>query len=189
MTETLNPESFDFNDWFADANLPESSADIFTNAAVLGELAELQRRIATEAEIAEAEPTAGSKKSTLEDEYVALAEKFTASKVTVYVRALTTPERKEVRKAHDAAQKSTKEGDEVFILRILAKSIIGMKRPGGERVPAKLSLSDVKKLYSQIGETQVGVIYNAQLTATNGIPSVDADFLSKLSGVTAGQES
>jgi hypothetical protein len=189
MTEPLNPESFDFNDWFSDANLPEASADIFTNAGVLGELEELQRRIDTEARVTELEPTAGSKKSTLEDEYVALAEKFTASKVTVYVRALTLSERKAIRKAHDAALKAKQEGDEGYLIRCIAASVVGMKRPGQARVPAKLTVGQVKDLHKRIGEAQTAVLFQAFQQATNATPAVDADFLRRLSGPIAGPES
>lgn len=183
---SATPETFRFDDWFQDANLPESAADIFTNSAVLGDLTDLQHRIEEESAVVEAEPTVGAKSTLrkLEAEYKALAEQFMSSKITVYVRALTATERVAVRAEHDKA----KEANEEFIFRILALSIIGMKKPEGERVAATLTVDELRNLYSRIGDTQLTAIYNAQLTATNAMPTVDADFLRKLSGPANGPE-
>lgn len=188
---TQTPEEFDFNDWFGDANLPEASADIFTQANLLSELSDLERRIKNEAAVKEAEPTAASKSrlSELENEYVQLAQQFTDSKVTVYVRALPSSDRKNVRAAHDEAQKRDGESDAGFVQRIVAASIIGMKKAGEERKPASLSFEQVKDLTEKLGDMQIKAIFDAQATATNGIPRVDADFLRKLSGPADGQES
>ncbi|MDN4611954.1 hypothetical protein [Arthrobacter burdickii] len=184
------PEEFDFADWFADANLPEQSADIFTNAALLGEMADLQRRIDVEVRVQDAERTAASPaKDRLEDQWVALAKQFEASKITVYVRALTGAERKAIREAHDLAQKNDGEENSGFVLRCLAASIVGMKKHAGERQPVTLTLDQVTQLHARIGDAQIGAIHDAQLTATNGVPTVDADFLRKLSGPAAGPES
>lgn len=196
MTETTTPETFDFADWFADANLPESSADIYLNAGVLSDLAELQRRLDVEQLVAKAEPaekTVGSKSKksplkVLEDEYVTLAQRFEDSKITVYVRALTSADRKTIRAAHDEAMKAETEGNEGFTFRCLEASIVGLKKAGGERKPATLTLEQVADLYKKIGDAQLGRINDAYLTATNGIPTVDADFLRKLSGPAAGPE-
>jgi hypothetical protein len=187
---TTTPEEFDFADWFADANLPEQSADIYTNAAILSDLAELQRRIDVEVKVQDAEKTAGSPaKDRLEDEYVKLAQRFADSKITVYVRALTGTERKEIRAAHDKALKASIETDAGFVFRCLAASIVGLKKADGERKPAKFTQAEVEDLYARIGDAQIQAIHNAQLTATNGMPSVDADFLRKLSGPESGPES
>lgn len=191
------PESFNFSDWFADANLPESSADIFTNAAVLSELADLQRRMDVEERVEEglpAEETVGSrskktKLQELEDEYVALAQRFEDSKITVYCQALTSVQRKEIRAAHEKALKASVESDTGFIFRCLSASIVGLRKAGGERQPATLTQDDVEKLYERIGDAQIGAINDAYLTATNGIPTVDADFLRKRSGPATGRES
>ncbi|WDF34543.1 hypothetical protein PTW37_06495 [Arthrobacter agilis] len=197
MTTDTTPETFDFADWFADANLPESSADIYLNAAVLSDLADIQRRMDVETRVEEAE--AGEKElgskakktplQVLEDEYVALAKKFEDSKITVYVRALTSVERKEIRAAHDLAQKNDGEENQGFTFRCLAASIVGLRKATGERKPATLTQAEVEDLYKKIGDAQIGRINDAYLTATNAIPAVDADFLRKLSGPAAGPES
>jgi hypothetical protein len=193
MTETTTPtpDTFSFSDWFGDANLPEASADIFTNAGVLSDLSELQRRMDVEVRVDDAERTAGSKaaKRTLEDEYVELAKKFTDSKVTVYVRALPSTERIEIRAAHDKAQKEDGEQDRGFVFRSLAASIVALKRADGKRVPVTLTYKQVEDLFNLVGDAQIQSIQNAQLTATNAMPTVDADFLRKLSGPAAGPES
>lgn len=183
---TTTPETFDFADWFGDANLPENSADVYTNAALVGEIEDLRRQLDLEDRVDESERTIGSKRtSSLGDRYIALAKQFTDSRVTVYVRALTSTERKEIRAAHEEA----KEANEEFVFRSVAASVVGLKRAEGERQAAQLSVEQVRDLYARIGDVQIAAIHNAQLEATNGMPSVDADFLRKLSGPSAGPES
>lgn len=187
MTETTTPETFSFSDWFADANLPESSADVYTNGHLLAELTDLQRRISIEGRVVEAEATASSKKAktVLEDEYVALAQRFASSKITIYLRALTGERRTEIRAIHDAAN----EPDREFVFRQLAESIYAMSRADGPKVDAVLTVDQVRDLYLRIGDPQITLLYNAFRTASDGIPSVDADFLHKLSGPENGPES
>jgi hypothetical protein len=184
------PETFSFVDWFADANLPESSADIYLNAAVLADLADVERRLALEAAAVETEKTLGTQsKKRLEKEWAALAQKFEDSKITVYCRALTSVRRTEIRAEHDLAQKNDGEANQGFVFRCLAASIVGMKKAGGERTPATLTQAQVEDLYTKVGDAQIGRINDAYLTATNAIPTVDADFLRKLSGPESGLES
>jgi len=182
MPETLSPETFDFDEWFADANLPEESADIYTRADVISELRDLERRI----ELADAVEDAGentvSEKSAsaqLRDQYEKLAETFTSSKITVYLRALTGTKRQEILEVHNAAQKKdkNKETDAEFMFRLLSESIVGLKRAGGERKPMKLGQADVRRLYLQVGDAQIQVLRNAYLNASNAVPEVSADFL------------
>lgn len=188
---TQTPEEFDFNDWFANANLPESSADVFTRADLLGELKDLERRIKNEAAVKDAEASAAatSALTDLQAQYVARAREFMDSKITVYVQAILGTERTSIRAAHDKAQKESQEPDAGFVQRIVAASIIGMKKADGERKPARLTFEQVQDLTGKLGEMQIKAIYDAQATATNSIPHVDADFLRKLSGPADGPES
>lgn len=182
MPETLSPETFDFDEWFADANLPEESADIYTRADVISELRDLERRI----ELADTVEDAGEKtisekpaSAQLRDQYEKLAETFTNSKITVYLRALTGTKRQEILEVHNAAQKKdkNKETDAEFMFRLLSESIVGLKRAGGERKPVKLGQADVRRLYLQVGDAQIQVLRNAYLSASNAAPEVSADFL------------
>lgn len=182
MPETLSPDTFDFDEWFADANLPEESADIYTRADVISELRDLERRIElADATEVEAERTISEKSASaqLRAEYEKLAESFTGSKITVYMRALTGTKRQEILNVHNEAQKKNpkKETDAEFMFRLLSESIVGMKRAGGERVEATLSQADVRKLYGQVGDAQIQVLRNAYLNASNKAPEVSADFL------------
>lgn len=182
MPENLSPETFDFDEWFADANLPEESADIYTRADVISELRDLERRI----ELADAVEDAGEKtvseksaSAQLRDQYEQLAETFTSSKITVYLRALTGTKRQEILEVHNAAQKKdkNKETDAEFMFRLLSESIVGLKRAGGERKSMRLGQADVRRLYLQVGDAQIQVLRNAYLNASNAVPEVSADFL------------
>lgn len=108
----------------------------------------------------------------------------------MYLRALEKPERVKLRKQHEAALKSKTEGDEGFAIRSVAASIVGLQAPGQEtRTDVRMSVGQVKDLYSKIGEAQLTLLFQAQQTATNAAPRVSADFLQKPSGPDAGPES
>lgn len=189
-------QKFDFNSWFGNAALPVESADVYTRGDLVGRINYLGRRIEEEQRVAaagvEGEASLGEA-TTVEDlteEYTTLLQEFADSRVTVYLRALTKPERKAVRKAHDAAQKGIKEGDEGFVLRLVAASIVGLQAPGQtERTDVRMTLGQVQDLYTRIGEAQMSELYRAEETATNAAPRVSADFLPKPSGPAAGPES
>lgn len=179
MTKKLDPNTFNFADWFGDAKRPEESADVFTRGALVGEINALQRQIEEDDRAADVEASLGDETASEQEERLAeLLTQFLDSKVTVYVKALTPGERTAVRKAHDASRQP----DEDFVIRILAASIIGLRKPGGERTPASLSYGDVLKLAEQIGDAQIEALFNAYRQATSGLPTVDADFLQRRSG-------
>lgn len=188
-------KNFDFDSWFGGAALPEESADVYTRGDLMGRINYLTRRI----EEAQRVSAAGVEESSVgeenpveahEAELEALLETFAASRVTVYLRALEKPERVKLRKAHDAAQKSGIEGDEGFVIRSVAASVVGLQAPGQEsRTDVRMSVGQVKELYSKIGEAQMALLFEAQQTATNAAPVVRADFLQKPSGPDAGPES
>lgn len=188
-------KNFDFKSWFGGASLPEESADVYTKGNLVGRINYLTRRLEEAQRVAAAgveESSVGEENSTeeLESELVALLEEFNASRVTVYLRALEKPERVKLRKAHDAAQKGGTEGDEGFVIRSVAASVVGLQAPGQEkRTDVRMSVGQVKELYSKIGEAQMAHLFQAQQTATNAIPHVSADFLQKSSGPDAGPES
>ncbi|WP_066298832.1 hypothetical protein [Arthrobacter luteolus] len=196
MTISDAAKNFDFNSWFGNAALPVESADVYTRGDLVGRINYLGRRIEEEHRVAaagvEAEESLGDAPAAegLTEEYTSLLQEFAESRVTVYLRALTKPERKAVRKAHDAAQKGIKEGDEGFVLRLVTASIIGLQAPGqAERTDVRMTLGQVQDLYTRIGEAQMAELYRAEETATNAAPRVSADFLPKPSGPAAGPES
>lgn len=185
--------AFNFQDWFGGASLPRESADVYTRGDLVGRINYLTRRIEEAQRVAAAAPEEGalgeeSATEGLLDEYTTLLEEFAASRVTVYVRALELPERRKVRKAHDAAMKSKTEGDEGFVIRMIAASVVGVQAPGQDDVtPAKFTVPQAKELYTKIGEAQMALLFQAQQQATNAAPRVSADFLPKPSGPESGQ--
>ncbi|MET4059945.1 hypothetical protein ABIB35_001490 [Arthrobacter sp. UYP6] len=179
MTKKLDPNAFNFADWFGDANRPEESADVFTRNGLVGEINALQRQIEEDDRAADPEGSLGDEAVSANEEKLAeLLQEFLDSKVTVYVKALTPGERTSVRKAHEAS----KQPDEDFVIRILAASITALRKPGKERTPVSMSYGDILKLAEQIGDAQIEVLFNAYRQATSGLPTVDADFLLKRSG-------
>ena len=179
MTKKLDPNAFNFADWFGNTNRPEESADVFTRNSLVSEINRLQRQIEEDDRAADAEASLGDEAvSPNEEELAELLQQFIDSKVTVYVKALTPGERTAIRKAHEASGQP----DEDFTIRVLSASITALRKPGGTRTPANFSYGDVIKLVEQIGDAQIEVLFNAYRQATSGLPTVDADFLLKRSG-------
>lgn len=181
MPETLDPATFDFDEWFADAHLPTRSADIFTRSDVLGRLDELGREIelADATDDGERSISQKSPSAQLRAEYERLAETFENSKITVYVQALTGVRRQNILDEHN----KTEESDAEFMLKILSAAIVGLKKPGqdlpegADYKPVSMSVEDVRKLYGRIGDAQVTLLRNAYQSASNAAPEVSADFL------------
>lgn len=193
MTETItqDPATFDVEVWLQDAKLPEESATVYKRADVVAELSDLKRRIELEARAAGAEYTAADPALTpLEKEYQQLLETFSQSALTVYVRALTEQELRDLRTASEAATegKTPHEQNEAYGYEILAKSITAVKAAGADRQAVVFTPAKVKALRDAIGTAQMTVILNARLTAQNAVPAVDADFLLKRSGTEPGAE-
>lgn len=186
MPRTNTPKSFKLDDWFADASLPEESADIYTRADVISEIRKIERELEEAGEVENAEPSLADKAAVnkLEKRWAELAEQFADSKVTVTVQALTGEQRRVIREAHEKANESNTE----FVFRILSNAIIGLQRAGGEYQEVSMAQSDLRKLYEKIGDAQITHIHNAYLQATEGLPEVDADFLSKSSSPDGGPE-
>lgn len=189
MTE-LNPATFDVEAWLTDAALPEESATVYKRPDVVSELSDLKRRIGIESRAADVEQTAGSKRAaTLEKEYEKLLRAFSDSALTVYVRALTSDEIKDLRAASDERTKDLdpRAANEEFGYDLLAASIVAVKPAGGGRLPATFTAEKVKAMSDAIGVTQMSAILAARQQAQNGMPQVDADFLRKPSGTDTGQ--
>lgn len=185
--------TFNFQDWFGGATLPRESADVYTKGNLVGRINYLTRRIEEAQRVAAAAPEEGAlgEENSVEamtEELIALLEEFNASRVTVYLRALEPTERRKVRKAHDAALKSKTEGDEGFVIRMVAASIVALQAHGqDDETPASFTVPQVKELYTKIGEAQMALLFQAQQQATNAAPRVSADFLPKPSGPESGQ--
>jgi hypothetical protein len=193
MAETLNPATFNLDDWALDANLPEESADVYKRADVVSELSALKRQIETHREaFAGTEKTAGdvSGLRALEAEYNKLVATFTGSLLTVYVRAITSDEREALRAAHEERTKNwdPERRNREYGFDLLAAAITAVKERDGERIDVRWDVHQIKKLEKAIGGSQMSLILAAREVAQNQAPTVDADFLLKPSGSETGQD-
>jgi hypothetical protein len=197
MTETPAVEphpaaTFNVEDWLQDARMPEESADVYKRADVIGELQALQRKIVVQREAAagaEASAAEASEVYTLEARYQELLDTFADSQLTVFVRALSPDEKKDMRAAHDERVKdldALTQNNE-FGYDLLAASIAAVQPFGGERVDVAWSHAQVRALENKLGATQMSLILQAHQNAQNRLPAVDADFLLKPSGSETGQ--
>ena len=196
MTETpttqVHPATgFSVDDWLQDAALPEESAMVYKRADVLSELSELKRRIELEERVADAEQSAGQASTTaaLLAEYEALLHTFSASGLTVYVRAITDDERAGLRVAHETRTRGwePKVANEAFGYDLLSLAITHVKPAGGERTPVSFTVAQIEALEKSIGNPQMQQILKARQVAQNALPAVDADFLRRPSGEGTGQ--
>jgi hypothetical protein len=192
MTEsTITPAEFDVEAWLTDAKMPEESAEVYKRADVVAELQVVKRQIETQREAATIEKTAHGNTvlRNLETRYKDLVETFCASKLTIYVRAISPDEQRESR---EITEKRT-EGMEPklqnleFGYDLLARSIVAVRPAEGERTEVNWSMKQVKAMEKSIGAAQMSEVLNARMQAQNGLPRVDADFLLKPSGSDDGQ--
>jgi hypothetical protein len=189
MTEQIHPETFDIDAWLADANLPEDSADVYKAGHLAGELHALKRRILEGEAIPDPERTVADKSSEqrLLEQYAALLQEYADSKLTVYVRALSTEQLRKMRKAHERKTDSTvhpQKANEEFGFELLAEAIVAVRHNDGERKSVKFTPAQVQKLVAAIGEPQTKLITEARMRAQNAVPEVDADFLQQRSGAS-----
>lgn len=193
MSENTNPAAeFDLEAWVTDASLPEETADVFKRADVVGELSALRRRIELLQESGSTEKAAGetSELKQLTEQYDALVKTFTDSMLTIYVRAITSDEREELRLAHEERTKNwdPQRRNREYGFDLLAASICAVRPLGGERTPVRFDVHKIKQLEKAIGAAQVSMLLTARDIAQNQVPTVDADFLLKSSGSETGEE-
>lgn len=183
---------FNVEDWLTDAAMPQESADVFKRADVIGELSAIKRQIELHREAGAIEQTAGETSgiAELEKRYTELVDIFTGSQLTIYVRALSPDERREIRHRSEEItkdkDKATQNAD--FGYRSLARSIVAVQPLDGERTEVDWTPETVRKIERSLGDTQMKAVVRAQQIAQNALPDVDADFLRKPSGGGAGLE-
>lgn len=191
-TETA-AKTFDLEAWVTDSGLPEESADVFKKANVIGELSALKRQIELHREAFEGAEKTAADTSTLkglEDRYEELYQTFVGSMMTVYVRAITSDEREELRAAHAERTKTwdTERRNREYGFDLLAAAITAVRPLDGERYDVRWSVHEVKQLERAIGGSQMALILRAREVAQNQAPVVDADFLPSASGSETGGE-
>ena len=191
MPENTTPEEFDVEAWLTDAKMPEESAEVYKRADVIAELQVVRRQTETQREAATNEKTAHGDTvlRNLERRYKDLVETFTGSKLTIYVRALSPDEQKEMRAESEERTKDldTHEQNIQFGYDQLARSIVAVRIGDGERTPVNWSHKQIKAMEKSIGAAQMTQVINARMQAQNGLPRVDADFLPGPSGSDDGQ--
>lgn len=191
MTD-LNPETFDLGAWLTDAKLPEQSATVYQRADLIGELTELERRIRNEADVAPGESAAGG--SPLVRKYRKFATQFEASKLTVFVSAITDERQQEIVAsvgeplAKDATAKERQGRLHAIGCALLAEAVVGVASGNSPRKPVTLEPEQIKQIEAKIGSTQMQTINDAYMRACKELPSVDADFLLQLSSPASGDE-
>lgn len=197
MTEeiTTHPATgFDIETWLQDAAMPQESADVYKRADVVGELSALQRQIevyreaAADPERSAADGTSGTL-AELEAEYDKLVDTFTGSLLTIYTRALSPDEKRELREANEKVHPDNPvKQNEEYGHALLAASIVAVRPFGGERTPVTWTAQQVRSMERAIGSVQMKQVLAAHQTAQNTLPDVDADFLHRPSGEGVGQE-
>ncbi|WP_024817100.1 hypothetical protein [Arthrobacter sp. 31Y] len=191
---TAAPETFDVEAWIQDANLPRESATVYKRADVISKLTALKHKISLARASDSGERTSGGKSELqkLEDEYVRLLTVFSESAITVHVRALSRQELSDLREAHEKAVEAKeitgKESNETFGYDLLSTAIVAVEPAGKPEQPATFTPAQVRALEEAIGATQLVAILEARQTAQNQLPAVDADFLHKPYGTSAGSQ-
>ena len=193
MTEAVNPAAeFNVEDWLTDAAMPEASATIYKRADVIGELTVLKDQIELRAKANELEKTAhgDTVMANYQRRYEELVKTFAESELTIYVRALDPDHLKDIRDESEARTKDLESDaqNEDMGYSVLSAAIVAVRPFEGERVDVTWTRQQVKDIEKRIGTTQMKQVLSARLTAQNGLPRVDADFLHRLSGSEAGQE-
>lgn len=191
-TETHPATGFDVEGWIRDAHMPEESTGVYQRADVIGELSALRRQIEIEREATAGDERAAgetSELSTLEDRYAALVDTFTGSQLTIYCKALSPDQKRDIRAASDAATEgrdpAVQNAD--FGWRLLAATITAVRPFDAARVEVAWSPDQVRAMENAIGATQMKQVLAAHQNAQNRLPAVDADFLHRPSGEVDGQ--
>ncbi|MGV0109836.1 hypothetical protein [Arthrobacter sp. CP30] len=182
-TEALDPETFDLAGWISGAKPHTESVTVYQRPDVIGDLAQLERRMKIEEAAVGVETSVGEETSPAKAEYIALARKFTESALTFYVRGIDVDEQRSI---------TEKLGDDATKERLgsatIAAAIVAVQPPNGEKRDVTLTADQVDDLRKAVGDTQMSLINNAWLKTTRELPSVDADFLRALSSPKDGDK-
>lgn len=189
---------FSMEDWLLDANLPTVSVDLYKAGSVPGEAKALQRQIATERELVDKERTAEDKSRyvDLEKQYIEVLQRWAASRITVYISALTSERLRELREENTKATEGMDNAvsNELFGYAILSEAIVGIAEAGVTYThddgtpapygPVKLATNQLRGMERKLGTLQMGQLLDARREAQMKLPEVDADFLHTSSGST-----
>ncbi|NDK31179.1 hypothetical protein [Nesterenkonia haasae] len=186
MTENLDAETFSLDDWLKDAHLPERSCRIFRGGHLIGKLERLQDQIRDEQSASEQTLQSRQKLTQLMEEYQATLEKFGASALTVYLRALSGPILRELRAESDEIEKKKGQDRQTsaaeFWYAMVARSVVAVQPADGERQAVKWTAENIKALDTEIGMGEFGKLKATYQRAQQEVQEPDADFLQKSSG-------
>lgn len=195
-TNAPDPQVFDIDEWLVDAKLPHASVDLYKAGTVPAEALSLKEQITLEREILSEEPSAAdkSKLRKLESRYTSLVEAWLASKITVFVSALSSDHLRALRADNEKKTEGMDKAvaNEIFGYELLSAAIVGVAQPGVEYTeelpyePVKWEPRHIRGLEKKIGTTQTSQLLVARQAAQNQMPTVDADFLHSSSGSATG---
>lgn len=192
MTDNLDPNDFNIDDWITGARAPQESVVIYQRPDVLADITRLQNEIrdakaAEDLEEITERPLAWvSEVDRLTMEYRKALELFNDSRLVVYVQALTDEVRQsvfdEVKALYTTEElESVDPEDKVNVdlgQRLLARSVVGVRRNDDtETRPIQFTIESISRFASAIGPAQWSAVVQAYNTAQNRYPAPSADFL------------
>jgi hypothetical protein len=174
MTE-VTPQEFDVDAWIDAAERPERGVTLFQKASLLADMDLLAEKIehAEAAEDLEPALTEVGESRRLRAKYAKIAQEFHESGVEFRVRAVDDHEKRALRLANPDLDASE------FGYLVFSEAIVS----------PRLTPAQVKKLETNLGETQFGFIAQKFYEACKEAPEVSADFLPKPSTQGDGGES
>ena len=174
MTEQT-PETFDLDAWLSDAKLPEHEVKIYKRPDLMAKADAVMQK----ARVLEAVPR--EERSGEDDaeiaglirEYEGILEQFSASGLTVRVRAMRESE-------ISALAKRIEAGD-------VAKEKKAFHEMAVSVVSPRMTAEQAEKLSETIGAQQAQLIWNTIFKASGEQPEVSPHFLQRLSGLASGK--
>ncbi|WP_258933197.1 hypothetical protein [Nesterenkonia pannonica] len=190
MTEELNPETFDLDAWLEDAHLPERSCRIFSGGHLVGELEAIKQEIEDENTGGEGTLRSLEKISKLQEKYEAKLEKLASSVITVFCRALSGPEMREIKDRFDKLEQEKNWDRQTaaakFWYAMVGQSVVAVKPLDGERREVKWTAENIEALDTKLGLGEFGKLKATYQLAQTEVKEPDADFLQKSSGANKG---
>ena len=157
------PQDFDFDKWLDDAERPERAVTVYQKAGLIADLDRLEQQIRNADDDEVDGPSMGGGFGKLRAEYAKVAKQFHDSALTLTVGGRSDDEKREFA----AANLDVKPEEMGYA--ILADAISS----------PNVTAAQVKRLEKKIGPAQFALIVSGFKSASEGVPSVSADFLPK----------
>ena len=174
MTEQT-PETFDLDAWLSDAKLPEHEVKIYKRPDLMA-AADAVMQKARVLEAIPREDRSGEEDAQIAGlirEYESILEQFTASGLTVRVRAMRESEISDLKKRIDTGEVA----QEKKAFHEMSVSVIS----------PRMTPAQAERLSETIGAQQAQLIWNTIFKASGEQPEVSPHFLQRLSGLANGK--